>query len=100
VANFRIDWEEMATCPEERKSIRWSKTKTARGRKMIHVEFAPDDCEGRPPGRAELTEAYYGLQVTDLSLYVGFAQHELSNVPLLTTGLERLYATIKPSPDH
>src|SRR5215213_2410867 len=45
VANFRIDWEKkMATCPQERKSIRWSKTKTARGRKMIHVEFDPDDC--------------------------------------------------------
>jgi transposase len=25
VANFRIDWEKkMATCPQERKSIRWS----------------------------------------------------------------------------
>src|SRR5215217_113588 len=49
VANFRIDWEKkMATCPQERKSIRWSKTKTARGRKMIHVEFAPDDCEACP----------------------------------------------------
>ena len=49
VANFRIDWEKkMATCPQERKSIRWSKTKTARGRKMIHVEFAPHDCEACP----------------------------------------------------
>ena len=49
VANFRIDWEKnMATCPQERKSIRWSKTKTARGRKMIHVEFAPDDCAACP----------------------------------------------------
>ena len=45
MANFRINWErKMATCPQERKSIRWSKTKTARGRNMIHVEFAPDDC--------------------------------------------------------
>jgi transposase len=52
VANFRIDWEKKAvTCPQERQSIRWSKTKTARGRKMIHVEFAPDDfaaCPSRP----------------------------------------------------
>jgi transposase len=45
VANFRIDWEEKTvSCPHERQSIRWSKTKTARGRKMIHVEFAPFDC--------------------------------------------------------
>lgn len=49
VANFRIDWKKKAvTCPQERQSIRWSKTKTARGRKMIHVEFAPDDCAACP----------------------------------------------------
>jgi transposase len=45
VASFRIDWEnKTVTCPQERKSIRWSKTNTARGRKMIHVEFAPEEC--------------------------------------------------------
>lgn len=45
VANFRIDWEKKAvTCPKERQSIRWSETKTARGRQMIHIDFAPDDC--------------------------------------------------------
>jgi transposase len=49
VANFRIDWEEKTvSCPQERQSIRWSKTKTARGRKMIHVEFDPDDCAACP----------------------------------------------------
>ena len=45
VANFRIDWEKKTvTCPQKRQSIRWSKTKTARGRKMIHVGFAPEEC--------------------------------------------------------
>ncbi len=45
VANFRIDWEKkVVTCPKERQSIRWSETKTARGRQMIHIDFAPDDC--------------------------------------------------------
>jgi transposase len=45
VANFRIDWEKKAvTCPEERQSIRWSETRTARGRSMIHIDFSPDDC--------------------------------------------------------
>ncbi len=49
VANFRIDWEKKkVSCPQERQSIRWSKTKTARGRKMIHVEFDPDDCAACP----------------------------------------------------
>jgi len=49
VANFRIDWEKKTvSSPQERKSIRWSKTKTARGRKMIHVEFAPEECAACP----------------------------------------------------
>jgi adenosine tuberculosinyltransferase len=63
----------------------------------LSVEFAGR--EGRPPNRAELIEAYYGLPVPDLSLYVGFAQPEIFDVPLLTTGLEHLYATLNPSPD-
>jgi hypothetical protein len=63
----------------------------------LSVEFA--EREGRPPGRAELIDAYYGVPVPDLSLYVGFAQPEMFDVPLLTTGLEHLYATLNPSPD-
>ena len=63
----------------------------------LSVEFA--EREGRAPGRAELIEAYYGLPVPDLSLYVGFVQPEMFDVPLLTTGLEHLYATLNPSPD-
>jgi adenosine tuberculosinyltransferase len=63
----------------------------------LSVEFAGR--EGHPPGRAELIEAYYGLPVPDLSLYVGFAQPEMFDVPLLTNGLEHLYVTLNPSPD-
>lgn len=63
----------------------------------LSLEFA--EREGRPPNRAELIEAYYGLPVPDLSLYVGFAQPEMFDVPLLATGLEHLYATLNPSPD-
>jgi hypothetical protein len=63
----------------------------------LSVEFAGR--EGRPPDRAELIEAYYGLSVPNLSLYVGFAQPEMFDVPLLTTGLEHLYVTLNPSPD-
>jgi hypothetical protein len=63
----------------------------------LSVEFAKR--EGRPPGRAELIEAYYGLPVPDLSLYVGFAQPEMFDIPLLAAGLEHLYATLNPSPD-
>lgn len=46
-----------------------------------------------------MIDAYYGVSVPDRSLYVGFAQPEMYEVPLLTTGLEQLYATLNPSPD-
>jgi transposase len=57
VANFRIDWEQkMVICPRKRQSIRWSETKTARGRKMIHIDFSPDDC-ATCPSRSSCTRA-------------------------------------------
>ncbi len=54
--------------------------------------------EGYPPNRQQLIEAYYGLAVPDLSLYLGFAQLSLFDAPLLATGQEDLYATLAPSP--
>ena len=45
---------------------------------------------GRPPDRGELVEAYYGDAVPDLSLYVGFGQPEMFDVPLVATGVEHL----------
>ena len=57
MANFRIDWDnKTVSCPQERKSIRWSKTKTARGRSMIHIDFSPDDCSACP-SRSSCTRA-------------------------------------------
>ena len=57
MANFRIDWEgKIVTCPEERQSIRWSETKTARGRSMIHIDFSPNDCSACP-SRSSCTRA-------------------------------------------
>ena len=57
VANFRIDWErKRVTCPRERRSIRWSETKTARGRSMIHIDFSADDCSACP-SRSSCTRA-------------------------------------------
>lgn len=45
MTNFRVDWgRKEVTCPRSRKSMRWSETRTARGRDMIHVEFSPTDC--------------------------------------------------------
>ncbi len=63
----------------------------------LSVEFAAE--HGRPPGRRELIEAYYGAFVPDLSLYLGFARPAMFDVPLLATGEEDLYATLTPSPD-
>jgi adenosine tuberculosinyltransferase len=62
----------------------------------LSVEFAKR--KGRPPDRQELIEAYYGCAVPDLTLYLGFAQPALFDIPLLATGEEDLYATLTPSP--
>lgn len=62
----------------------------------LSVEFA--DKHSRPPNRQELIEAYYGVPVPDLSLYLGFAQPALFDVPMVATGEEDLYATLTPSP--
>jgi adenosine tuberculosinyltransferase len=62
----------------------------------LSVEFARK--EGYPPNRQQLIEAYYGLAVPDLSLYLGFAQTSMFDAPLLATGQEDLYATLAPSP--
>jgi transposase len=57
VASFGIDWAgKIVTCPRERQSIRWSETKTARGRSMIHIDFAVDDCSVCP-SRSSCTRA-------------------------------------------
>ncbi len=63
----------------------------------LSVKFAAR--HGRAPDRKELIEAYYGLPVPDLSLYLGFTQPEMFDIPLLATGLEHLYVTLNPSPD-
>jgi hypothetical protein len=63
----------------------------------LSVEFA--EKHGRTPDRRDLIVAYYGLDVPDLGLYLGFAQPALFDVPLLTTGREDLYATLTPSAD-
>ena len=62
----------------------------------LGVEFAAR--WERLPDRRELIEAYYEVTVPDLSLYVGFEQPQMFDVPLLATGLEHLYVTLNPSP--
>lgn len=57
IGHFRIDWEaQTVTCPGDRQGVRWCQTETARGRTMIHVEFAAADCTPCPV-RAHCTRA-------------------------------------------
>lgn len=63
----------------------------------LSVDFARR--RGRPPDRGELVREYYGVNVPDLSLYLGFAQPAVFDVPLVATGGEDLYATLNPSPE-
>jgi transposase len=57
VGHFRIDWAaHTVTCPGDRRSLRWCETDTARGRTMIHVDFAATDCTPCPI-RARCTRA-------------------------------------------
>ena len=57
MANFRIDWQKKAViCRQERQSIRWSESRTARGRSMIHIDFSPNDCSACP-SRSSCTRA-------------------------------------------
>lgn len=63
----------------------------------LSVDFA--NRQGRPPNRAELVREYYGVDVPDLGLYLGFAKPAVFDVPLIATGEEDLYATLNPSPE-
>lgn len=63
----------------------------------LSIDFARE--HGRAPSLAELRQRYYGVPVGDLSLYIGFEQAAVFDVPLLATGLEDLYVTLNPSPD-
>jgi adenosine tuberculosinyltransferase len=67
--------------------------------KIARLSVAFAEKHGRAPDRQDLIKAYYGLAVPNLSLFVGFSQPALFDVPLLTTGREDLYATLAPSAD-
>ncbi len=52
IAQVRVDWDaQVVVCPQERQSVRWGQSRTARERTMIRVEFSADDrgaCSVRP----------------------------------------------------
>ena len=52
---------------------------------------------GRPPGRADIVEAYYGEPVAPVNLFIGFDKLSAFDYPLLNLGEEDLYFTVAPS---
>ncbi len=47
--HFSIDWNaRVVICPQGQRSIRWSVTRTARQRTMIHIDFAKAACAACP----------------------------------------------------
>jgi tuberculosinol/isotuberculosinol synthase len=52
---------------------------------------------GRPPGRPEIVEAYYGESVSPVDLFIGFDKFSAFDYPLLNLGEEDLYFTAAPS---
>jgi hypothetical protein len=69
----------MVSCLRERQSIRWSETKSARGRSMIHIKFSPDDC-AVCPSRSSCTQAKSSFRGE--SRFTTWAQKIAMNVAL------------------
>lgn len=57
LTQFTIDWAaQRVTCPRGQQSVRWCQTETARGRTMVHIDFAAAACAACPV-RARCTRA-------------------------------------------
>jgi transposase len=77
VAHFQVDWDaEHVTCPQGKTSLRWCEMETARGRAMVHIDFAPADCTPCPV-RALCTRAKTGARSLTLQPR---AEHEAIQV--------------------
>jgi Transposase DDE domain len=64
VACFTIDWEEQrALCQAGHVGIRWSPSKDNRGKEMINIQFARQDCQVCPQ-RARCTTARTGRRLS------------------------------------
>lgn len=49
LADFGVDWaQQTVTCPQGRTSVGWSPSHDSYGNAVIHVRFAPTDCQGCP----------------------------------------------------
>ncbi len=52
---------------------------------------------GHAPDKSILIQLYYGMDVSPLSLFIGFDKFCVFDMPLITTGNEDLYFTVSPS---
>jgi hypothetical protein len=63
----------------------------------IGVSFHEE--RNRLPTKSEIIEAYFGEHVPPVDLFIGFAdRHAVFDMPLIATGSEDLYFTVRPSP--
>jgi tuberculosinol/isotuberculosinol synthase len=53
---------------------------------------------GHLPNKRQIVEAYYGEYVSPVDIYIGFNPPTVFDMPLVATGNEDLYFTIRPSP--
>lgn len=60
VACFTLDWEaQTATCPQGRRSVKWSTTHGQRGNEIVNIRFSAVDCR-TCPSRAQCTTSRDG----------------------------------------
>lgn len=53
---------------------------------------------GQIPTKRQIVEAYYGMYIEPVDLFIGFERPAVFDIPLLLSGYEDLYFTISPSP--
>lgn len=54
--------------------------------------------QGRTPDKRQIIEAYYGMYIEPVDIFIGFERPAVFDIPLLLSGYEDLYFTISPSP--
>jgi tuberculosinol/isotuberculosinol synthase len=51
----------------------------------------------RVPNRSEIVQAYYGVDLPPVDIFIGFDKFSSFDMPLVATGMEDLYFTVSPT---
>lgn len=62
---------------------------------QIGIQFYQE--HNRAPSRKEIIEAYYGIHVDDVDIFIGFDKFSAFDMPLVAVGSEDLYFTVSPT---